>query len=162
MCGLQCGDAVQPERKNDLTIREFTEHDRDDVRRLLVQLTGHETSRKAVEERFAYFRRSAAEFLFIAEDEGKVAGLCGFRIRENVEDDTRYGEISMLVVDESIRRQGIATQFVNFAESLAREKGCIGLWLVSGFGREEHAHEFYKQQGFTVNGCRFVKIFQKE
>jgi N-acetylglutamate synthase-like GNAT family acetyltransferase len=136
---------VQPERKNDLTIREFTEHDMDDVRRLLVQLTGHETSQKTVEERFLYYRSSSTEFLFVAEFGGKVAGLCGFRIRENVEDDTRYGEISMLVVDENMRRHGIAAQFVNFAESLAREKGCMGLWLVSGFGREEHAHEFYKQ-----------------
>jgi N-acetylglutamate synthase-like GNAT family acetyltransferase len=153
---------VQPERENDLTIRECTESDLDDVRRLYIQLTGRETSQKTVEERFEYFRRSAVEFLFVAEKRGKVAGLCGFRIRENVEDDTRYGEISVLVVDESIRRQGIAAQFVKFAESLAREKECIGLWLVSGFGREEYAHEFYKQQGFTVNGYRFVKTFKQE
>ena len=153
---------MQAERKHELTIREFAKNDVDDVRRLFSQLTGHETSRKTVEERFAYFRSSAVEYLFVAEEDGKVAGLCGFRIRENVEDDTRYGEISVLVVDETVRRQGIAAQFVNFMESLAREKGCIGLWIVSGFGREEHAHEFYKRQGFTVNGYRFVKNFQKE
>ena len=153
---------MQPERKHELTIREFAESDVDDVRRLFVQLTGHETTRKTVEERFVYFRGSTVEFLFVAEEDGKVAGLCGFRIRENVEDDTRFGEISVLVVDETVRRQGIAAQFVNFMEALAREKRCIGLWLVSGFGREEHAHEFYKRQGFRINGYRFVKDFKKD
>lgn len=67
MCGLQCGDALQPERKHELTIREFAESDVDDVRRLFVQLTGHETTRKTVEERFVYFRGSTVEFLFVAE-----------------------------------------------------------------------------------------------
>jgi len=96
---------------------------------------------------------------FIAEDAGEVAGLMSFRIRENVEDDTFYGEVSLLVVDENHRRKGIATKLMDFAESLAKEKGCIGLWLVSGFGREENAHTFYKNYGFEITGYRFVKRF---
>jgi len=31
-----------------------------------------------------------------------------------------------------------------FAEQLARDRGCKGTWLVSGFGREEEAHAFYE------------------
>ena len=36
---------------------------------------------------------------------------------------------------------------------------CLGLWLVSGFGREEEAHRFYRRCGFEATGCRFVKRF---
>jgi hypothetical protein len=42
---------------------------------------------------------------------------------------------------------------------LAKDQGCIGTWLVSGFGREELAHIFYKDLGYKINGYRFVKLF---
>ena len=48
---------------------------------------------------------------------------------------------------------------MEYAEQLAHEKGCIGTWLVSGFGREERAHAFYKELGYTITGSRFVKHF---
>jgi hypothetical protein len=48
---------------------------------------------------------------------------------------------------------------MEFAENLAAEQGCIGTWLVSGFGREEQAHKFYKELGYEITGYRFVKRF---
>jgi GNAT superfamily N-acetyltransferase len=44
-----------------------------------------------------------------------------------------------------------------FAEQLARNRGCKGTWLVSGFGRDEEAHQFYKRLGYEATGYRFVK-----
>ena len=46
-----------------------------------------------------------------------------------------------------------------FAENRAKELGCIGTWLVSGLGREEESHKFYKKLGYEINGYRFVKPF---
>ena len=46
---------------------------------------------------------------------------------------------------------------MKYAEEVAQERGCIGTWLVSGFGREEQAHPFYKELGYNINGYRFVK-----
>ncbi len=48
---------------------------------------------------------------------------------------------------------------MDFAEKLARDQGCIGTWLVSGFGREEEAHHFYRALGYEITGYRFVKKF---
>ena len=141
-------------------MRPFSDADHSAVRKLILQLTGEEISSPVLESRFDYFRKKDFEFLYIAESTEGVAGLLGFRIRENVEDHTRYGEVTMLVVDESFRRKGIASQIMDFADKLAKEKNCVGLWLVSGFGREEHAHEFYKNYGFEVTGYRFVKKFE--
>ncbi len=39
-------------------------------------------------------------FLYVYEEE-KLLGLLGFRIRENLEDVTRYGEISIISVDST-------------------------------------------------------------
>jgi GNAT superfamily N-acetyltransferase len=48
---------------------------------------------------------------------------------------------------------------VEFAEQFARELGCIGTWLVSGFKREAEAHQFYMHLGYDATGYRFVKLF---
>ncbi len=46
---------------------------------------------------------------------------------------------------------------MEYAEDRARELGCKGTWLISGFGLEEEAHKFYARLGYQVTGYRFVK-----
>jgi GNAT superfamily N-acetyltransferase len=81
----------------------------------------------------------------------------GFRIRENVEEPSRYGEISVVVIKPETRKLGVGRLLMGFAEQRAKESGCKGTWLVSGFGREEEAHKFYAKLGYKVTGYRFVK-----
>lgn len=65
-------------------------------------------------------------------------GLLEFRIRDNSEDVTRYGEISIINVDSTIRRKGIGQVLMAYAEQLAKEHNCIGTWLVSGMHQKKH------------------------
>jgi hypothetical protein len=51
----------------------------------------------------------------------------------------------------------VGKQLIEFAEQLAKDLNCKGTWLVSGFGREEKAHKFYKSLGYVSTGYRFVK-----
>jgi len=60
-------------------------------------------------------------------------------------------------VDLDCQKQGIGKQLIEFAEQLAKDLNCKGTWLVSGFGREEKAHQFYKSLGYVSTGYRFVK-----
>jgi len=46
---------------------------------------------------------------------------------------------------------------MEFAEQLAKDSDCIGTWLVSGFSREEKAHQLYRSMGYISTGYRFVK-----
>ncbi|UCC16548.1 MAG: hypothetical protein JSU58_09295 [Dehalococcoidales bacterium] len=48
---------------------------------------------------------------------------------------------------------------MDYTDKLARELGYKGMWLVSGFAREEEAHTFYERLGYEVNGDRFVRPF---
>jgi len=126
---------------------------------LLGELRGGPLTEAEAEDRLAFCEKSPFDFLYVYEDNDEVLGLCAFRVRENIEECSRFGEVSALVVDPKARRRGLATVMMDFMNDLARQHGCLGLWLVSGFGREEEAHHFYKKYGFQVTGYRFVKRF---
>jgi GNAT superfamily N-acetyltransferase len=140
-----------------LTVRHANSGDIPVLRRLLGQLSGHEPSPQQVENRLALVAHSPTDSLYVCEQGGAVVGALGFRIRENLEEVSRYGEISLLVVHEEARRQGDGRLMMEHTEKLAERGGCKGTWLVSGFGREEQAHRFYEELGYRSTGYRFVK-----
>lgn len=142
-----------------LEIRPARIEDAEAISRLMGQLTGHEVSPQTMEERIKLVSTSVVDSLYVCHEDQNVIGVLGFRIRENLEESSRYGEISVIVVDQNVRRRGVGLLLIEFAERLAVEKGCIGTWLVSGFGRKEEAHRFYLDLGYQITGYRFVKRF---
>lgn len=67
-----------------------------------------------------------------------------------------YGEIfyrwlfiELLAIPEQARGQGIGSRLMNMAEDVAREKGCVGIWLDTF---DFQAPEFYEKLGFTEFG----------
>jgi GNAT superfamily N-acetyltransferase len=111
----------------------------------------------AVVERLAMVERSPIDELFVLEDEGDVRGVLGFRMRENIDEASRYGEVSLLVVRDGFRRSGYGRAMMAFAEGLAKARGCKGTWLVSGTHRAADAHRFYTALGYEPTGVRFIK-----
>lgn len=140
-------------------IRAATERDIESLCSLVQELKGSSISHTDMQNRLQFVQISPFDFLYVYEEEENILGLLGFRIRENLEDVTRYGEISIISVDSDARRKGIGQYLMGYAEQLAKEHNCIGTWLVSGLQRQE-AHPFYKQLGYEVNGYRFVKYFE--
>ncbi|MFZ7934821.1 GNAT family N-acetyltransferase [Bacillus thuringiensis] len=144
-------------------IREATIDDIDALCSLTKELKGSSISYEDMNNRLKFVQMSPFDFLYVYEEEEEeeeeaIFGLLGFRIRKNLEDVTRYGEISIISVDSNIRRKGIGQVLMDYAEQLAKKHNCIGTWLVSGTKRVE-AHPFYKKLGYEVNGYRFVKHF---
>ncbi|GAX90228.1 hypothetical protein EFBL_1854 [Effusibacillus lacus] len=142
-----------------MLLRKATRQDLPKLAELMSQLSGHLTTPTDMENRLRFIDESPFDLLFVCEEDGAVLGLMSFRIRENLEEVSRFGEVSAVVVDPGARRKGVGRFMMEYAEQLAREQGCIGTWLVSGFGREEEAHKFYKEMGYEVTGYRFVKRF---
>jgi len=120
-------------------------------------LAGHPVSAEEMRDRLALVNASPIDELFVIEVDESVRGLLGFRIRENLEESSRFGEISTIVIDPEFRGFGLGRSLLEHADKLARDRHCIGTWLVSGFGREQEAHKFYKHLGYQVTGYRFVK-----
>jgi len=138
-------------------VRIFEQKDKEAIKKLFSILTGDEITDADLNNRLEYVERSSIDSLFVYELDGFVIGLMGFRIRENIESNSRYGEISLIVVDPKNQKQGIGKQLMKFAEQLAKDSDCIGTWLVSGFGREEKAHQFYRSMRYISTGFRFIK-----
>lgn len=125
----------------------------------MTQLLNRDITEEQMQNRLEFVESSPFDQLFVYEEDGKVLGVLGFRIRENIEDTTRYGEVSVLVVDQEAKRKGIGKTLMNYADNLAKELNCKGTWLVSGNKRIEEAHKFYNKLGFEITGSRFVKSF---
>jgi len=145
----------------DYIIRKPSLDDIEILSQLFSDLTAHYVSSEDVENRLKMVEHSPIDEIYVYEKDCKVLGVMSFRIRENIEEASCYGEVSVLVVDAKHRGKGVGKKLMAFAEDLAIKKGCIGTWLVSGFGSEEPAHEFYKSLGYKINGYRFVKSFGK-
>lgn len=144
-----------------LLIREMTEEDIGEACNLMRELTGHEISAADMKNRLDLVGKSSIDELYVCEADGRVQGVLGFRIRENIEAASRFGEISVIVTSAASRRLGIGKAMMAHAEKLAKEKGCIGTWLVTDLDREEEAHRFYQSLGYKINGYRFIKPFDE-
>lgn len=139
-------------------IRKLQSRDNDSIRKLLIQL-GEEEEQSDNANIYDFARKYPSSEVYVYEESGGIIGLLGFRLRQNLEDGSQYGEVSIIVVDENHRRKGIGKKLFDFAEDLAKKHGCKGTWLVSGLHRSSEAHKFYEELGYEVTGYRFVKKF---
>jgi GNAT superfamily N-acetyltransferase len=142
-----------------IKVRKAVSTDIPKLSELMSELGGHELDQNGMKDRLALVESSAIDSLYVCEIDSQIVGALGCRIRENLEEVSRYGEISAIIVDPRYRNNGVGRHLMQFAEELARQNNCKGTWLVSGFGREEEAHVFYKRLGYQITGYRFVKGF---
>ena len=91
-----------------------------------------------------------------AEIGGTVVGFCSLEIRNSLWQEGYLGYIGELVVDESIRGQGVGTELISAAIDNAKDRGCNRIELDSAFHREE-AHQFYQRMGFKNRAYIFTK-----
>jgi len=141
-------------------MRRAEQKDIDALCALMGEMSGNTISPEQMLNRLQLVEESKIDSLFVCEKDSQIVGLLGFRIRENLEEVSRFGEVSEIVVNHDSRRQGVGRFMMNYAEKLAKELGCKGMWLVSGFAREKEAHTFYKRLGYQTTGYRFVKPFR--
>jgi len=144
---------------DEIVVRTALPADIDRIADLLSDLAGKRLSVEDASNRFDLIAGEPDQELLVADAEGMVIGLLAFRIRHNIESVSHYGEVASIVVDGSWRTKGVGRRLIDHAEALARQRKCIGLWLVSGFGREAEAHKFYDRLGFERTGVRLVKTF---
>ncbi len=139
-------------------IRRASHKDAAQLAILMGQLTGNTVTESDMINRLDYVSSNFHEELYVYDESGEVLGILGFRIRECIEEVNRYGEVSILVTDEAHHHNGIGKALIDFAEQHSREAGCNGTWLISGLGREEQAHSFYRKMGYQVTGYLFEKV----
>jgi len=99
---------------------------------------------------------------FLAEDNGKIIGLCYICIIPNLTYNGKpIGYIENVIVDKNYRKKGIGRKIMEMAIEYAKENNCYKAVLQSGAKRTE-AHKFYEKIGFNGESkkayeLRFIK-----
>jgi ribosomal protein S18 acetylase RimI-like enzyme len=127
-----------------------------DVDRVLELMEG--LTRPAVEldpepQRDVFMRhlRDDDAYVFLAHDDGEIAGAVSLWIRPRLNWTTPEGWIPDLYVDPRFRQRGAARALLDACAEAARERGCHRLVLESGHHRAE-AHQLYESYGFEDFG----------
>src|SRR4030042_1098996 len=101
-----------------MLIRPVQASDAEAIGKLFEELTGQPTNDDTIQDRISFIGMSAIDELHVCEVDGQIQGMLGFRIRENIEEKSRYGEISVIVTLSQARRRGIGRRLMEYAEAL--------------------------------------------
>jgi GNAT superfamily N-acetyltransferase len=97
--------------------------------------------------------------LLLAEEEGGVVAVAGFRIGENLAWG-RFLYVDDLVTLPAHRSKGTGSALLSWLKAHAAEQGCGQLHLDSGLQRRD-AHRFYEREGLPAAGCHFAAVIVK-
>jgi PhnO protein len=138
---------------SEIRIRQATSSDSAALSRLIGQLS-YRADEADVAERLAQMQVEGRPVL-IAELNGRIAGCLSTSVMQVLHRPKPVGRISMMVVDEALRGQGIGKALVRAAERALADRGCGLIEVTSNLARTE-AHGFYEKLGFERTSLRFA------
>jgi len=121
----------------------------------LIELLPHRVTADGVRRRIAQIAADDCPQL-VADDGGAVVGLCGLHVMTALHREKPVGRITILVVAEHLRGQGIGEKLVAAAEERLRSAGCGMIELTSNEWLVD-AHRFYAKLGYQQTSRRFAK-----
>jgi ribosomal protein S18 acetylase RimI-like enzyme len=143
-----------PKPKPKLEVRDAKPRDSAAIARL-IRLLDHEVDEKGVKKRVSALARDRLAPL-VATLGKDVVGLCGIHRMVTIHRDKPVGRITILVVAEDARDQGIGRMLTDAAEVRLRKLGC-GMVEVTSNDRLTRAHAFYRHLGYERTSMRFMK-----
>jgi ribosomal protein S18 acetylase RimI-like enzyme len=140
------------------TVREAKPADSQAISGLLVEL-GYEVGPADVRRRLQT-QRKAGNPVLVAERARVVVGCLSWHVTPVIHRPRPVGRITMLVVAEAARGEGIGTLLVEDAAERLRTLGC-GLLEVTSNIKRMRAHAFYQGLGFERTSYRFARTLQE-
>jgi len=141
-------------------VRPAAAHDAAEIARLLTTL-GHPTSAVDVAARWGAWSAVGDSALVAEAPNGSLAGLVTLHRMLVLHRPRPVGRITALVVDPSVRGQGIGRALVEAAEAALRAAGC-GLLEITSHVRLVEAHAFYERLGYQRTSVRLAKVLVSE
>lgn len=139
---------------SDVRIREAAAADASALERLIGQLGYRVSAADAIARLEAV--AAAGNHTLVAERDGAVVGCLTTSKMPVIHRPAAVGRISMMVVEESLRGQGIGALLVRAAEQALAAQGCYMIEVTSNFTRTE-AHRFYQKLGYEQTSVRLAK-----
>jgi len=135
-------------KMNSTSIRPARPEDAEALANLATQL-GYPSTVEQIRERLDMLQaRPDEDAIIVAEIGGRVMGWVHAHTYKLLVEAPEV-EIGGLVVDESMRGQGIGEELMQAAEAWALERGCASVYVRSNTIRTR-AHEFYKRIGYEI------------
>ena len=128
------------------------------IKSLIDQLE-YSTTAEEVDQRLTAIA-AAGQTVLVAELEAEVIGCLSTSMMTVLHRPAPVGRISMMVVDERFRGQGIGKKLVTAAEGLLASRGCQ-LVEVTSHVRRTDAHRFWEGKGYERTSARFAKVITK-
>lgn len=138
---------------SEVRIRPAVPDDCAALARLIDQLD-YQASEAEIAERLGLIEADGRQVL-VAELEGRVVGCLSTSMMRVLHRPKPVGRISMMVVDEALRGQGVGKALVRAAERVLHDAGC-GLVEVTSHLRRTEAHGFYESLGYERTSVRFA------
>ncbi|HVQ08916.1 MAG TPA: GNAT family N-acetyltransferase [Allosphingosinicella sp.] len=148
--------APPPKPEPKLSVREARPKDAEAIAPLIVAL-GYEVSAAEVKRRLAALKKAGA--LALVAERGGIAGVLTTYVTLVLHRPRPVGRITMMVVADGLRGQGIGTALVAEAEKGLAARGC-GLIEVTSNVKRLRAHAFYERLGYERTSYRFAKTLQ--
>jgi GNAT superfamily N-acetyltransferase len=142
---------------NNVTVRDAEDRDAPVIASLCGQL-GYPTPAEAVPSRIDLLRDGGQARVVVAAVEDAVVGLATIHVRHMINHEAPIGQLTLLIVDDSARGQGVGRILVAESEAWARARGCKRFVVTTALRRTE-AHAFYEKLGFMHTGRRYGKDF---
>jgi GNAT superfamily N-acetyltransferase len=136
-----------------LVIREARAKDAETIAALIGAL-GYDMAAADIRRRLVKLRRKDEPVL--VADRGVIVGCLSWHVTPVVHRPRPVGRITMMVVAEDARGEGVGAALVEAAEARLRRHGC-GLIEVTSNMKRMRAHDFYEGIGFERTSYRFAK-----
>jgi ribosomal protein S18 acetylase RimI-like enzyme len=146
--------ATAPAEPHVLRIRPADAVDGEAIAPLLAGL-GYEVTSDELADRIGRHSRGG-EPVLVARLGDTLVGCLTWHVTPVIHRPKPVGRITLLVVAEKARRQGIGRALVEAAEAKLRQRGC-GLIEVTSNVKLRAAHAFYRRLGFERTSYRFAK-----
>ncbi len=140
-----------------ITVRVARPADADALARLSTQL-GYPANAAAMPARLQRLERDANARAFVALSSEAVVGMATVHVRDTMNHESPIAQLTLLVVDESIRTRGVGRALVQAAEQFASERGAKRINVTTALQRSD-AHAFYERIGYALTGRRYGRTF---
>jgi ribosomal protein S18 acetylase RimI-like enzyme len=154
--GTKPGSRPEPKAAPKLIIRDARPKDADTLVGLIDAL-GYQVDAAQLRKRLALLKK-AGQHVLVAERGGPI-GVLTTSIMHVLHRPRPVGRISMMVVAEAARGQGVGAALVAEAEARLKAAGC-GLVEVTSNAKRLRAHAFYEKLGYERTSIRLAKQLQ--
>lgn len=141
-------------------VRNARPGDAPDLARLCTQL-GYPSTADVMPSRLSKLTGDSGDNAraFVAESKGAAVGLLTIHLRHTLNHEAPIAQITLLVVDETVRARGVGRALVDAAERWARERNSRRINVTTQLSRDG-AHAFYERVGYRHTGRRYGKDFE--